>query len=295
VAERGGKPAPRELLEEITRQAESELARGVRFWSDPALIDELRALVKEVASGGAVTSSSAAAPARASTPAKPKARAAARAPSSAAPPVSSSAASETRRTTWPPPPDAVGRAVDWAEQLAAVRAEAMGCTKCGLCEGRANVVFGSGTGRIPLVFVGEAPGADEDRQGLPFVGRSGQLLTKIIEAIGLSRDDCYICNVIKCRPPDNRNPAPDEISKCSPFLERQIDILRPKVICTLGLFATQRLLDSTAPIGQLRGRFHDYRGVPVLPTYHPAALLRNPSLKPTVWEDVQLLRRKLDE
>lgn len=293
MAERGGKPAPREVLEEITRQAESELARGVRFWSDPALIDELRALVKEVASGGAVTSSASAAKA----PAKPKERAAARTPTASqiAPPVSPSSAPEARRTTWSPAPDAVGRAADWSEQLAAVRAEAMGCTNCGLCEGRANVVFGSGTGRIPLVFVGEAPGADEDRQGLPFVGRSGQLLTKIIEAIGLSRDECYICNVLKCRPPDNRNPAPDEISKCSPFLEQQIDILRPKVICTLGLFATQRLLDSTAPIGQLRGRFHDYRGVPVLPTYHPAALLRNPSLKPTVWEDVQLLRRKLDE
>jgi DNA polymerase len=147
---------------------------------------------------------------------------------------------------------------------------------------------------VPLVFIGEAPGADEDREGYPFVGRAGQLLDKIIRAIGLERDEVYICNVLKCRPPGNRNPAPDEIAKCTPFLEEQLAILRPKVICTLGLFASQYLLQSQLPIGKLRGRILDYRGTPVVPTYHPAALLRNPSLKAAVWDDVQIVRRTLD-
>lgn len=147
---------------------------------------------------------------------------------------------------------------------------------------------------MPLVFVGEAPGADEDREGYPFVGRAGQLLDKIIRAIGLERDEIYICNVLKCRPPGNRNPEPNEIAKCTPFLEEQLAILNPKVICTLGLFASQYLLQSQLPIGKLRGRLFDYRGTPVVPTYHPAALLRNSSLKPAVWEDVQLVRRTLD-
>jgi DNA polymerase len=157
------------------------------------------------------------------------------------------------------------------------------------------VAFGTGNARVPLVFVGEAPGADEDAQGIPFVGRAGQLLTKIIAAIGLAREEVYICNILKCRPPQNRNPAPEEIAHCSPYLERQLEILKPKVICSLGLFATQFLLETTAPIGKLRGRVFQYKGIKVLPTYHPAALLRNPALKTTVWEDVQLLRRILDE
>jgi uracil-DNA glycosylase len=184
---------------------------------------------------------------------------------------------------------------DWAAQLHAMAADAARCGGCGLRETRRHVVFGTGSARVPLVFVGEAPGADEDAQGIPFVGRAGQLLSRIIEAIGLTRDDVYICNVLKCRPPENRNPAPDEIEKCSPFLYRQLEILKPKVICTLGLFATQTLLETTAPIGKLRGRLITHRGLRILPTYHPAALLRNPNLKATVWEDVQLLRRILDE
>jgi DNA polymerase len=199
------------------------------------------------------------------------------------------------RPEWGPPPAAAGRAPDWETQLRAVEAEAAACMACGLCRTRRHVVFGTGDARVPLVFVGEAPGADEDAQGIPFVGRAGQLLTRIIEAMGLSREDVYICNVLKCRPPENRNPAPDEIAKCSPFLERQLDLLRPKVICTLGLFASQTLLQSTAPIGKLRGRVFEHRGIKVLPTYHPAALLRNPNLKAVVWEDVQLLRKILDE
>jgi len=148
---------------------------------------------------------------------------------------------------------------------------------------------------VPLLFIGEAPGADEDAQGEAFVGRAGQLLTKIIAAIGLDRRDVYICNVLKCRPPGNRNPNPEEAAACRPFLERQVEILKPRAICALGLIATQLLLESRAPMGSLRGRIFRYRGIPLLPTYHPAALLRNPNLKRSVWEDMLQLRRILDE
>jgi uracil-DNA glycosylase family 4 len=203
--------------------------------------------------------------------------------------------SNARQTMqWPMPPLAAGRDAEWQTQLEGVASRARACTSCELCKTRNKVVFGVGTAAIPLVFVGEAPGADEDRQGIPFVGRAGQLLTRIISAIGLEREEVYICNVLKCRPPGNRNPAPDEIVQCSPFLREQLEILKPKVICTLGLFASQFLLDTKVPIGRLRGRVSEYRGIPVVPTYHPAALLRDPSLKSAVWEDVQLMRRILD-
>lgn len=190
--------------------------------------------------------------------------------------------------------EAVGRVDDWREQLDALGAEAAGCTNCALCETRQKVVFGTGSGVVPLVFVGEAPGHDEDMSGVPFVGRAGQLLTKIIEAIGLTREQVYICNVLKCRPPQNRNPLPVEIASCRHFLESQLELLQPKVICTLGLFAAQLLLDSSLPIGKLRGRLNTEGRWPILPTFHPAYLLRNPSAKATVWEDVQLVRRILD-
>lgn len=198
------------------------------------------------------------------------------------------------RPVWGLPAEAVGRAADWGAQLGALEAEAAGCTACGLCETRHRVVFGTGGGTVPLVFVGEAPGHDEDMQGEPFVGRAGQLLTKIIEAIGLTREQVYICNVLKCRPPQNRNPLPEEIASCRHFLENQLEILRPKVICTLGLFAAQLLLGSALPIGKLRGRLFTEGRWPILPTFHPAYLLRNPSAKATVWEDMQLVRRILD-
>ncbi len=196
---------------------------------------------------------------------------------------------------WPAPPLAAGREGDWEERLRLLDNRAQKCEKCGLCETRNKVVFGVGSSAVPLVFVGEAPGADEDRQGYPFVGRAGQLLDKIIQAIGLSRDEIYICNILKCRPPGNRNPAPDEIASCTPYLQEQLEILKPKVICTLGLFASQFLLESTLPMGKLRGQKLSYKNVPVIPTYHPAALLRNPSLKAMAWEDVQFVRRTLDE
>lgn len=199
------------------------------------------------------------------------------------------------RPTWGPPPEAKGRAADWKEQLAAIDAEAKACTSCGLCETRTNVVFGVGEARVPLVFVGEAPGADEDRQGFPFVGRAGMLLNKIIEAIGLQREQVYICNVLKCRPPGNRDPEPDEVISCQDFLMRQLAVLKPTVICTLGRHSTHLLAGQMGAMKNHRGQVFTWRGAKVVPTYHPAALLRNPALKPLVWEDVQTVRRLLDQ
>ena len=178
-----------------------------------------------------------------------------------------------------------------AEALAAVRAEIGDCTRCKLHTlGRSQVVFGVGNPDADLMFVGEAPGADEDVQGVPFVGRAGQLLTKIIEAIELKREDVYIANVIKCRPPQNRNPEPDEVETCEPFLFQQIAVIKPKVIVALGKFAAQALLRTDAPISRLRGRVFEYRGAKLIPTFHPAYLLRNPSSKREVWEDMKLVR-----
>jgi uracil-DNA glycosylase len=165
------------------------------------------------------------------------------------------------------------------------------CTRCKLCTlGRTQVVFGTGNPKARLMLVGEAPGEEEDERGEPFVGRSGQLLTKIIEAIGLSREQVYIANVIKCRPPGNRNPEPDEVAACEPYLFRQIDVINPMVIVPLGKFATQCLLKTTDPITRLRGRRFDYRGTTLIPTFHPAYLLRNPSAKREVWDDMKLVR-----
>jgi DNA polymerase len=181
-----------------------------------------------------------------------------------------------------------------ADALAAIRADIGDCTRCKLHTlGRTQVVFGVGNPSADLMFVGEAPGGDEDIQGIPFVGRAGQLLTKIIEAIDLSRDDVYIANVIKCRPPQNRNPEPDEVETCEPFLFRQIDVIQPKVIVALGKFAAQALLRTDAPISRLRGRVFDYRGAKLIPTFHPAYLLRNPASKREVWEDMKVVRNLL--
>ena len=178
-----------------------------------------------------------------------------------------------------------------AEALSAIRADIGDCTRCKLHTlGRTQVVFGVGNPSADLMFVGEAPGGDEDIQGIPFVGRAGQLLTKIIEAIGLTRDDVYIANVIKCRPPQNRNPEPDEVETCEPFLFRQIDVIKPKVIVALGKFAAQALLRTDAPISRIRGKVFDYRGAKLIPTFHPAYLLRNPSSKREVWEDMKVAR-----
>jgi uracil-DNA glycosylase len=176
------------------------------------------------------------------------------------------------------------------ESLDIIRADLGDCRRCKLAFGRQNIVFGSGSPNAELMFVGEAPGADEDQQGLPFVGRAGQLLTKIIEAIGMRREEVYICNILKCRPSGNRNPEPDEISACEPFLLRQIASVKPKVICALGTFGAQTLLRTKEPISRLRGYFIDYRGGKLMATFHPAYLLRNPNEKRKVWEDVQKIR-----
>ena len=179
------------------------------------------------------------------------------------------------------------------EQLTKICQEMANCRLCQLAKTRHNLVFGDGNSHAQIVFVGEAPGADEDEQGLPFVGRAGQLLTDIIvKGMKLDRKDVYICNILKCRPPGNRNPLPDEISKCEPFLKKQLQIISPKIICALGTFAAQTLLKTDIPISALRGRFHSYEGIKLMPTYHPAYLLRNPSAKKPVWEDVQMIMKE---
>jgi uracil-DNA glycosylase len=183
-----------------------------------------------------------------------------------------------------------------AETLTAIREDIGECTRCKLhAQGRQQIVYGVGNPDADLMFVGEAPGADEDVQGVPFVGRAGQLLTKIIEAIGLQRDDVYIANVIKCRPPGNRNPDPDEVEACEGFLFRQIDSIKPKVIVALGTFAAKALLKTQEPISRLRGRVYEYRGARLIPTFHPAFLLRSPDRKRDVWEDMKKVRALLQE
>jgi DNA polymerase len=179
------------------------------------------------------------------------------------------------------------------ETLADIRTDLGDCRRCRLSEGRTNIVFGSGNPQARLVFVGEGPGYEEDRQGQPFVGAAGQLLTKIIEAIKFTRNQVYICNIVKCRPPGNRNPKPDEIAACSPFLKRQIAAINPDFICTLGGFAAQTLLATKMPISKLRGVFNDYMGIKVMPTYHPAFLLRNPEKKRSVWDDMKMLMKAM--
>ncbi len=179
------------------------------------------------------------------------------------------------------------------EDLQTIRADLGDCRRCKLASTRANIVFGSGNPHADLMFVGEAPGADEDEQGLPFVGRAGQLLTKIIQAIDMQREDVYICNILKCRPPQNRNPEGDEIAACQPFLFRQIAAVQPRVICALGTYGAQILLRTKEPIGRLRGHFIDFHGAKFIATFHPAYLLRNPNEKRKVWEDVQAIRNYL--
>lgn len=181
------------------------------------------------------------------------------------------------------------------QMLEQVRLEMKNCSRCPLEKSRKNLVFGDGNPDARIVFVGEAPGADEDEQGLPFVGRAGQLLTDIIvKGMRISRKDVYICNILKCRPPGNRNPLPEEIKHCEPFLKKQLQIISPEMICALGTFAAKTLLKTDIPISALRGRFHLYEGIKLMPTYHPAYLLRNPSAKKQVWEDVQMIMKELN-
>jgi DNA polymerase len=183
-----------------------------------------------------------------------------------------------------------------ADSLAAIAQEVASCTACPLAAGRNRAVPGEGAEQPLVLVIGEGPGADEDRTGRPFVGKSGQLLDKMLAAVDLFREsNCFIGNVVKCRPPDNRDPTPDESAACAPFLARQIALLRPRVILSVGRVPTQNLLGTAEGIGKLRGRFFDYQGVPLLPTYHPSALLRDENLKRPAWEDLKLLRAKLTE
>jgi uracil-DNA glycosylase len=188
---------------------------------------------------------------------------------------------------------APGEGLVGAPTLDSIRSELGDCQRCKLAPSRTNIVFGSGNPKAELVFVGEAPGYDEDQQGLPFVGRAGQLLTKIIESINLKREDVYICNVLKCRPPENRNPEPDEVGACNPFLRKQLAVIRPKIVCCLGTFAAQTVLQTAAPISKLRGKFIDMDGMRVIATFHPAYLLRSPEKKREVWEDMKQIRAEL--
>jgi DNA polymerase len=180
-----------------------------------------------------------------------------------------------------------------SETLNDIRADIGDCTRCKLCKERTNIVFGVGDPSADIMFIGEGPGRDEDLKGEPFVGRAGQLLTKIIQAMGLERKDVYIANIVKCRPPNNRNPEREEMATCSPFLFRQIAAIKPKVLIALGNIAIQTLLQTKTGITRLRGQFHELAGIPLMPTYHPAFLLRNANKKKEVWEDMQKVMKKL--
>lgn len=216
-------------------------------------------------------------------------------PAAAPPPVAAPRAVASTREADAPPAVAMtpAPADSPAARLAALEATTRTCTTCRLHTGRTQVVFGTGDPQAALVFVGEAPGYDEDLQGEPFVGAAGELLTRIITAIGLTRQQVYILNVIKCRPPKNRNPQPDEIAACLPILQAQLACLQPRVICALGTFAAQTLLQTDEKISRLRGRFHPLGALQVMPTYHPAFLLRNPQQKRAVWEDMQMIQQAL--
>jgi DNA polymerase len=215
--------------------------------------------------------------------------------------VARTATSETARAvpaatiTMPPPARVPAAGADAVRGLEVVREDVGDCRRCRLAARRKTIVFGQGDPNARLMFVGEAPGADEDEQGLAFVGKAGQLLTKIIEAIGLRREDVFIANVLMCRPPENRNPEPDEIMACQPFLEQKIDAIRPRVLVGLGKFGAHWLLKTAEPITRLRGRIGQYKGITVMPTYHPAYLLRNPGAKKDVWEDMKVVRALLNE
>jgi DNA polymerase len=312
------------LLSAIRLLMQQEQRSGIGYWCDPGLEQALRAVAvrprvigtQSTAPAPGASARQRSAPARQSSASARQPAASARQSSTPArqaspgtqrrfarPPArldpdaparATARRAKVERPQWGPPPEATGRDPDWKEKLAAIDKEVHACTLCPLAKGRTNTVFGVGEASVPLVFVGEAPGAEEDRQGLPFVGRAGGLLTRIIEAIGLTREQVYICNVLKCRPPGNRDPHPDEVATCSPYLDRQLSLLQPKVICTLGRHSTIRLTGQTTAMKAIRGQLFEYRGFKVMPTYHPAALLRNPSLKALVWEDVQKLRTILD-
>jgi DNA polymerase len=227
---------------------------------------------------------------RGAKPAAPAPTATARPAAPAAPVARTQAPPAPQRAPAVPPGPAAPPIA--ARPLDEIRRELGDCQRCKLCKGRNSLVFGVGNPRAELVFVGEGPGEEEDRQGVPFVGKAGQLLTKMIEAMKFSRDDVYICNVVKCRPPNNRNPEPDEIEACEPFLKAQLASIQPKVIVALGKFAAQTLLRDQTAITRLCGQWREYQGVPLMPTFHPAYLLRQPDEKRLAWLDLQEVMKR---
>ncbi len=212
-----------------------------------------------------------------------------------APPSRSASARAAPAPASAPLEAASGPAGSPAEAFVSLRQEVLACTLCRLAEGRKTVVFGEGDPEADLLVIGEAPGFQEDRSGRPFVGPAGQLLDKMLLAIGFHREEVFICNVLKCRPPDNRDPLPDEVASCRPYLRKQVELIAPKVICAFGRFAAQTLLNTDQSLGRLRESKHDFMGIPVIATYHPAALLRNTKWKRPAWEDLKLLRNIYDE
>jgi DNA polymerase len=256
-----------------------------------AVLEYLQGIGWEEIYAPAPSSPSSAAAARTAPPAAPASRTA----TAAAAQVSRAAAIQAAMA--PPvaaaPPAPAAPAAERAVLLAQVGVEASACTRCRLAQGRRTVVFGTGNPDADLMFIGEGPGAEEDRQGLPFVGPAGQLLTRIIGAIGLAREDVYIANVVKCRPPGNRDPQPDEVAACRGFLEEQVRLIAPRILVALGRIAGQTLLGNELPVGRLRGSWHRVFGVPLRVTYHPAALLRNDALRRPTWEDMQVVRDRL--
>jgi len=207
-------------------------------------------------------------------------------------PVMADALRDTRRSTTASDP--ASGTLGEPRRLEALAEIVQGCTRCGLCKQRKQTVFARGTGSSGVCFVGEGPGADEDAQGLPFVGKAGQLLDRMIEAMGLGRDEVYVCNIVKCRPPDNRKPEPDEMAACMPYLNEQLELIAPRVIVALGATAVQGLLGTSEGIMRMRGKWKSYRGqIDVMPTFHPAYLLRTPAAKREVWEDLQEVLRRI--
>ena len=194
-----------------------------------------------------------------------------------------------------PVPEKPGKTQEAFGELDAYRKEIENCRLCSLGKTRINFVFGSGDPKAELVFIGEAPGADEDEQGLPFVGRAGEKLTQIIESVKFKREETYILNVLKCRPPQNRAPLPEEVEKCLPYLVRQIEIIKPKLICCLGASAARALLDFKSSLGSLRGKLHSFMGIPVIVTYHPAAIFRNPAYRLDIWKDIKFVKKEYDK
>ncbi|WP_309890375.1 uracil-DNA glycosylase [Archangium sp.] len=276
-----------EVLEDLRRHLLWQEENGGRVLQvDARLAAELRAARPQVmqrAQAPAPRPAPAAPPAPVSPPPQASPTPATRPPAARA----TLAVPETPVIARPAPVGLPGVAEGERPTLDQIRRELGDCRRCKLCDGRKNIVFGSGNPRAELVFVGEGPGADEDVQGVPFVGAAGQLLTKMIEAMGYRRDDVYICNVVKCRPPGNRNPEPDEVTACEPFLRAQLKAVQPKAIVALGKFAAQTLLRNSTPITKMRGNWREYEGIQLMPTFHPAYLLRQPAEKKKAWEDLQ--------